>query len=70
MPNGGTSDASSEAEGGQGDEQAEVSGSNEGDAASSCSETTSDPHRAIVEDIRLALSTSVIPFKCGSYRGS
>lgn len=51
-PNGVTSDVSSEAEGGQGDEQSEMSDSNEKDAASSCLETTLHPLRAIIEDIR------------------
>ncbi|XP_035522155.1 protein NO VEIN isoform X1 [Morone saxatilis] len=52
LPNGETSDVSSEAEGGQGDEQSELSDSNENDAASCQPETTLDLRRAIIEDIR------------------
>lgn len=68
LPNGVTSDVSSEAEGGQGDEQSEMSDANEQDAASSCSETTLDPQRAIIEDIRFVLIyhlylSSLSPFK-------
>ncbi|XP_073345224.1 uncharacterized protein [Pagrus major] len=52
LPNGETSDISSEAEGGQGEEQSEMSDSNEKDVASCQSETTLDFQRAIIEDIR------------------
>ncbi|KAM8729268.1 uncharacterized protein AB9X84_026582 isoform 1-T2 [Acanthopagrus schlegelii] len=52
LPNGETSDISSEAEGGQAEEQSEMSDSNEKDAASCQSETTLDFQRAIIEDIR------------------
>lgn len=47
LPNGETSDVSSEAEGGQDDEQSEMS-----NHASCQSETTLDLQRSIIEDIR------------------
>ncbi|KAM3591779.1 uncharacterized protein V6R79_007248 [Siganus canaliculatus] len=54
VPNGGTSDISSEAEGGQDEEKSELSDSNE-DVADNCqSETPVDLQRAIIEDIRKA----------------
>ena len=56
MPNGGTSDISSEAEGGQDEEQSEVSDSDEKDAASCLSAL--DSQRAIIEDIRFVFITS------------
>ncbi|XP_026207843.1 uncharacterized protein wu:fj29h11 isoform X2 [Anabas testudineus] len=52
LPNGVTLDVSSDTDGGQGDEQSEMSDSNEKDSASSHSETTLDLQRAIIEDIR------------------
>ncbi|XP_041818606.1 protein NO VEIN isoform X2 [Chelmon rostratus] len=52
LPNGATSDVSSEAEGGQGEEQPEMSDSDEKYASSSQSETTLVVQRAIIEDIR------------------
>ena len=58
LPNGETSDISSEAEGGQAEEQSEMSDSNEKDAASCQSETTLDFQRAIIEDIRFVFMMS------------
>ncbi|XP_034083344.1 protein NO VEIN isoform X4 [Gymnodraco acuticeps] len=52
LPNGEISGVSSEAEGGEEEQQTEMSDSNEKDAASSQSETTSDLKRALIEDIR------------------
>uniref|UniRef100_A0A3Q3K307 HTH OST-type domain-containing protein n=1 Tax=Monopterus albus TaxID=43700 RepID=A0A3Q3K307_MONAL len=52
LPNGVISDVSSEAEGGQDEEQSEMFDSNEKDAASCQSETTLDLQRALIEDIR------------------
>ncbi|XP_044034429.1 protein NO VEIN isoform X2 [Siniperca chuatsi] len=52
LPNGETSEVSSEAEGGQDEERTEMSDSNEKDAASRQSETTVDLQRVIIEDIR------------------
>ncbi|XP_023257114.1 uncharacterized protein LOC111651359 [Seriola lalandi dorsalis] len=52
LPNGETSDVSVEAEGGQEEEQSDTSDSNEKDGTSCPSETTSDRHRAVIEDIR------------------
>lgn len=52
LPNGETSDVSSEAEGGQGGQQSELSDSNENETASCQSETTLDLHRALIEEIR------------------
>ncbi|XP_039991364.1 protein NO VEIN isoform X3 [Xiphias gladius] len=52
LPNGETSDVSIEAEGGQDEEQSEMSDSNEKDAASCQSETTLALQRVIIEDIR------------------
>ncbi|XP_076616737.1 uncharacterized protein LOC143339417 isoform X1 [Chaetodon auriga] len=52
LPNGATSDVSSEVEGGQGEEQSEMSDSDEKDASSCQSETTLDLQRAVIEDIR------------------
>lgn len=51
-PNEETSDISSEAEGGQGEEQSEPSDSKENETASCQSETTLDLHRALIEEIR------------------
>lgn len=69
LPNGVTSDVSSEADGGQGDEQSEMFDSNEKDAASSQSGATLDTQRAIIEEIRLVLFynlylLSLSLFKC------
>ncbi|XP_035467715.2 protein NO VEIN isoform X3 [Scophthalmus maximus] len=50
--NGETSDVSFDVEGGQDEEQSEMSDSNENDATGSQSESTLTPQRAIVEDIR------------------
>ncbi|KAF3854058.1 hypothetical protein F7725_014746 [Dissostichus mawsoni] len=52
LPNGEISGVSSEAEGGEEEQQSEMSDSNEKDAAGSQSETTSDLKRALIEDIR------------------
>ncbi|XP_040922726.1 protein NO VEIN isoform X2 [Toxotes jaculatrix] len=52
LPNGETSDVSIEAEGGQDEDQSEMSDSNEQDDASCQSETGLDPQRAIIENIR------------------
>nr|XP_046232573.1 protein NO VEIN isoform X2 [Scatophagus argus] len=52
LHNGEISDVSSDAEGGQAKEQSEMSDSNETDAVSCQSETTSDLQRVIIEDIR------------------
>ncbi|XP_045924345.1 protein NO VEIN [Micropterus dolomieu] len=52
LRNGETSEVSSEAEGGQGEEQSVSSDSNEKDAASCQAETTVDLQRAVIEDIR------------------
>lgn len=60
LPNGVTLDVSSDTDGGQGDEQSEMSDSNEKDSASSHSETTLDLQRAIIEDIRFVLIS--LPF--------
>lgn len=63
LPNGETSDVSSEAEGGQGEDQSEMSDSNEKDAASCQSETTLDLQRAVIEDIRFVLmSPFTLPY--------
>ncbi|KAM7382188.1 hypothetical protein PAMA_012854 [Pampus argenteus] len=51
-PNGETSDVSSEAEGSRGEEQSEVSDSNETETVSRQSEMTLDLHRALIEEIR------------------
>lgn len=58
LPNGDTSDISSEAEGGQGEEQTEMSDSNEKDAASCQSGTTLNFQRAVIEDIRFVFMMS------------
>lgn len=68
LPNGETSDVSIEAEGGQDEEQSEMSDSNEKDAASCQSETTLALQRVIIEDIRFVLIHhlylySLCPFK-------
>ncbi|KAI4801184.1 hypothetical protein KUCAC02_000109 [Chaenocephalus aceratus] len=52
LPNGEISGVSSEAEGGEEEQQSQMSDSNEKDAAGSQSETTSDLKRALIEDIR------------------
>ncbi|XP_062298890.1 uncharacterized protein wu:fj29h11 isoform X1 [Scomber scombrus] len=52
VPNGETSDVSSEVEGGQSEEQSELSDSNENETAGCQSETTLDVHRALIEEIR------------------
>lgn len=52
VPNRETSEVSSEAEGGQGEQQSEIPDSKEEDSASSHSETLLDLRRAIIEDIR------------------
>lgn len=55
VPNGETSDVSSEVEGGQSEEQSELSDSNENDTAVCQSETTLDLHRALIEEIRFVI---------------
>lgn len=66
LPNGETSDVSSEAEGGQGEEQSEMPDSKEKDAASSQSETTLDLQRSIIEDIRFVLIMSPFTIPCAT----
>lgn len=64
LPNGETSDISSEAEGGQDEEQSEMSDSDEKDAASCLSAATLDFHRALIEDIRFVFIISSFTIIC------
>lgn len=56
LPNGETSDVSSEAEGGQGEAESEIPDTEQNDLADCQSETTMDPQRSIIEDIRFVPS--------------
>lgn len=62
MPNGETSDVSSEAEGSPDEERSEMSDSDEMDAASCQSTTTLGLQKAIIEDIRFVLILSPLQF--------
>lgn len=56
LPNGETSDVSSEAEGGQGEAESEIPDTEQNDPAACQSETTVDLQRSIIEDIRFVPS--------------
>lgn len=60
LPNGETSDVSSEAEGGPAEEQLEKSESDDKDAASNMSESVFHFQKSVIEDIRFVFSHKVV----------